>query len=472
MPHELKAIGCMLTCYATQISVSHPGSNSTFGYFSSAFVRIHTSGLRTDRSVSATKIPNPNNKSQKPSPSLSLSLVFAASSFPAMAKSKTSKKRKLSKTPDEKPPIPLEEDPVDPYSSSSSSDSDSDSKAHPDKLHKLLEPYTKDQLIDFLVDAALADATLLRLIRSTADRDVAHRKIFVHGLGWDTTRDVLVSAFQSYGDIEDCNVVVDKVTGRAKGYGFVLFKTRRGAQKALKEPQKKINNRPAHCQLASVGPVPVGQQANDTAGRKIYVSNVHADVDKEKLRAFFSKFGEIETGPLGFDALTGKSRGFALFVYKTPEGAKKALEEPYRMFEGHQLHCQKATESSQKMKAAALTQQAPGPAALAAAAAAQNIALFTQNPTLNPALGALLANQNAGLSVTPLMAAVPAVNAGAGQLASLAGYGLSSLGSLGGSSSVLGAYNTQSSTTFPGQSSGGRTYTTGGSLGGLPPYVW
>lgn len=78
------------------------------------------------------------------------------------------------------------------------------------------------------------------------------------------------------------------------------------------------------------------------------MSNVQRDVDKETLKGFFERFGEIETGPFGFDVNTGKSRGFAIFVYKTVEGARKALEEPVKVFQGHQLHCQKAAEGKNK----------------------------------------------------------------------------------------------------------------------------
>lgn len=50
-------------------------------------------------------------------------------------------------------------------------------------------------------------------------------------------------------------MVTDRVTGKAKGFGFVLFKFRKGAMKSLKDPKKKINNRIVSCQLASTGPV-------------------------------------------------------------------------------------------------------------------------------------------------------------------------------------------------------------------------
>ncbi|KAG0476517.1 hypothetical protein HPP92_013358 [Vanilla planifolia] len=127
---------------------------------------------------------------------------------------------------------------------------------------------------------------LLSYIRSIADLDLAHRNIFVHGLGWDVTREALVEAFSPFGKVEECKIVLDKVTNRPKGYGFVLFSTRAAAVKALKEPQKKIGNRLACCQLASVGPVTSSSNSADIALRRIYVSNVHPDVSREKLKSF------------------------------------------------------------------------------------------------------------------------------------------------------------------------------------------
>ncbi|XXG61302.1 hypothetical protein AAC387_Pa04g2996 [Persea americana] len=239
-------------------------------------------------------------------------------------------------------------------------------------LASTLEPFSKEQLIDLLRSAASSDPSLLREIHRIADRDPAHRKIFVHGLGWETTTDKIRSFFSQYGEIEDCNVVVDKASGKSKGYGFLLFKHRRSAQKALKEPQKKIDSRMTACQLASAGPVnpssqPQPQQQHhqqqqhqfnqnqETLARKIYVGNVNPEIPAAKLVSFFSKYGEIEEGPLGFDRQTGKSKGFALFIYKTVEGARKALEEPNKILDGHQLYCQKATDNNKLKTTAAGT---------------------------------------------------------------------------------------------------------------------
>lgn len=53
---------------------------------------------------------------------------------------------------------------------------------------------------------------------------------------------------------------------------------------------------------------------------------------------------------LGLDKTTGKPKGFALFVYKSIESAKKALEEPHKNFEGTILHCQKAIDGPKPKK--------------------------------------------------------------------------------------------------------------------------
>ncbi|OVA19603.1 RNA recognition motif domain [Macleaya cordata] len=216
-------------------------------------------------------------------------------------------------------------------------------------VRKLLEPFGKDQLIDILKEAALKNRSIIDRISQAAELDPTHRKIFVHNLGWDATNETLISVFKEYGQIEECRVVTDKLTGKSKGYGFILFKTREGAVKSLKQPQKKIGNRMTSCQLASQGPVP-NHLVPDATGRKILVSNVGQHVHPEKLRAFFAQFGEIEEGPLGSDRITGKLKGFALFVYKTSEGCKKALEEPVKLFEGCSLRCQRAVEGNKGNK--------------------------------------------------------------------------------------------------------------------------
>ncbi|KAL0383336.1 UNVERIFIED_CONTAM: UBP1-associated protein 2A [Sesamum calycinum] len=203
--------------------------------------------------------------------------------------------------------------------SSSSEDEAKDEASKRETLRELLEPFGKAQIIDLLKEAAAKDPKLLSKIVQVADSDPTHRKIFVHGLGWDATSEQLVQAFKPFGEIEESKLITDKNTGRAKGYAFVLFKTRAAARKALKVPQKRIGSRTVSCQLAAVGPA-AATAATEAGSRKIYVGNVGPHVSAEKLKAFFGRFGEIEEGPMGLDPATNKFKGFAIVTYKSPEG--------------------------------------------------------------------------------------------------------------------------------------------------------
>lgn len=353
-------------------------------------------------------------------------------------------------------------------------------------FQNLLEPLSKDQLISLLSSAAETHADVANNIRVIANKDPSHRKVFVHGLGWDATTETLTGFFSQYGQIEDCKAVVDKATGKSKGYGFILFKTRAGARNALKEPQKRIGTRLTSCQLASLGPVPLGtaaptpaaaEPASEYTQRKIYVSNVSADLDSQKLLTFFSKYGEIEEGPLGIDKQSGKFKGFCLFVYKAIESAKKALEEPHKNFEGHVLHCRKAIDGPKINKALsnpksrfqrndnAATGHLMAPAAApvvqynqgVAAAAAQAL-----TPALGQALTALLANNLFGGLGTAGVGA--GVNPGGVQGGY--GYGNQGMGSgMGGYGNQVGYQNQQT-----GQGGSGRGQHGAGHMGGIGPY--
>lgn len=228
---------------------------------------------------------------------------------------------------------------------SSSEDEVNDEASKRATVRELLEPFGKDQIIDLLKEAGSKDATLRAKIIEMADSDPTHRKIFIHGLGYDATSEQLVQAFKPFGEIEESKLIVDKNTGRAKGYAFVLFKTRAAAKKALKVPQKKIGSRNVSCQLAAVGSTNPATQASESGKCKIFVGNVGPTVTPEKLKAFFRRYGEIEDGPIGTDPNTNLFKGFAVITYKSAEGYKKALEEPIKVFENCQLHCKKFVEN-------------------------------------------------------------------------------------------------------------------------------
>ncbi|KAJ9136050.1 hypothetical protein P3X46_033164 [Hevea brasiliensis] len=220
----------------------------------------------------------------------------------------------------------------------------------PEDIRKVIDPFTKEQLLDIVQTAAIRHSDVLDSIRTVADGDISLRKLFIRGLSSETTTETIRALFSSYGELEEAIVIFDKNTGKSKGFGFITFKHVDGALVALKEPSKKIDGRMTVTQLASAGLSNSGANGGDVSSRKIYVGNVPYDIPSERLLGFFLAYGEIEEGPLGFDKATGKSKGFAFIIYKTEEAAKAAIAEPMKIIDGHQVLCKMAVVNK-KVKA-------------------------------------------------------------------------------------------------------------------------
>jgi RNA recognition motif-containing protein len=47
------------------------------------------------------------------------------------------------------------------------------------------------------------------------------KRLFVGSLAWGTTDQTLKSHFEQAGAVETANVIMDKMSGRSKGFGFV-----------------------------------------------------------------------------------------------------------------------------------------------------------------------------------------------------------------------------------------------------------
>ncbi|XP_010551665.1 PREDICTED: glycine-rich RNA-binding protein 2, mitochondrial-like [Tarenaya hassleriana] len=69
-------------------------------------------------------------------------------------------------------------------------------------------------------------------------------KIFVGGLSWGTDDQSLREVFSKYGDVVDARVIVDRDSGRSRGFGFVNFSSEESATSAISDMDgKELNGR-------------------------------------------------------------------------------------------------------------------------------------------------------------------------------------------------------------------------------------
>ena len=59
------------------------------------------------------------------------------------------------------------------------------------------------------------------------------KKLYVGGLSYNTTDDGLREAFAQAGEVTSASVIMDKMTGRSRGFGFVEMSSEDGAAKAI-----------------------------------------------------------------------------------------------------------------------------------------------------------------------------------------------------------------------------------------------
>ncbi|MHB8522228.1 MAG: RNA recognition motif domain-containing protein [Limisphaerales bacterium] len=73
-------------------------------------------------------------------------------------------------------------------------------------------------------------------MESAVCRTVEHHmsnKLFVGNLSFNTTENDLQDAFAAFGTVTEANLMMDRMTNRPRGFGFVTMSTAEEAQKAI-----------------------------------------------------------------------------------------------------------------------------------------------------------------------------------------------------------------------------------------------
>lgn len=59
------------------------------------------------------------------------------------------------------------------------------------------------------------------------------KKLYVGGVSYGTSESALSEAFSKAGEVASAAIIMDKMTGRSKGFGFVEMATDEGATAAI-----------------------------------------------------------------------------------------------------------------------------------------------------------------------------------------------------------------------------------------------
>ncbi|XP_028319149.1 heterogeneous nuclear ribonucleoprotein D0 isoform X2 [Gouania willdenowi] len=146
-------------------------------------------------------------------------------------------------------------------------------------------------------------------------------KMFVGGLSWDTTKKDLKDYFSKFGEVTDCTLKLDPMTGRSRGFGFVLFKDAHSVDKVASLKEHKLNGK-------VIDPKRAKAMKSKEPVKKIFVGGLSPDTPEEKVREYFSTVGEVESIELPMDK-ANKRRGFCFITFKEEEPVKDIMEKKY-----------------------------------------------------------------------------------------------------------------------------------------------
>uniref|UniRef100_A0A8C5GI43 Polyadenylate-binding protein n=1 Tax=Gouania willdenowi TaxID=441366 RepID=A0A8C5GI43_GOUWI len=186
-----------------------------------------------------------------------------------------------------------------------------------------------------------------------SQRDPSLRKsgvgnIFIKNLDKSIDNKALYDTFSAFGNILSCKVVCDE--NGSKGYGFVHFETHEAAERAI----EKMNGMLLNDRKVFVGRFKSRKEREAELGARareftnVYIKNFGEDMDDEKLRELFGRYGPALSIRVMTDE-TGKSKGFGFVSFERHEDAQKAVDDMNgKEMNGRQMYVGRAQKKGER----------------------------------------------------------------------------------------------------------------------------
>ena len=79
-------------------------------------------------------------------------------------------------------------------------------------------------------------------------------KLFIGNLAFSATEQELEEAFGAFGEIQEAKIILDRETGRSRGFAFVTFATDADANEALALDGQNLSGRDMRVSVATERP--------------------------------------------------------------------------------------------------------------------------------------------------------------------------------------------------------------------------
>ncbi|KAI3523680.1 hypothetical protein L1887_01996 [Cichorium endivia] len=184
-------------------------------------------------------------------------------------------------------------------------------------------------------------------------------KLFIGGISWETSEEKLKEYFGNYGEILQTVVMRDKISGRPRGFGFVVFSDPSVLDTVLQE-KHTIDGRTVEAKRAlSREEQQVSKAGNPNAGRsfsggggggggggtrtkKIFVGGLPPTLSEEGFRQYFETYGQVTDVVVMYDQQTNRPRGFGFISFDSEDAVDRVLHKTFHDLNGKQVEVKRA----------------------------------------------------------------------------------------------------------------------------------
>lgn len=175
-------------------------------------------------------------------------------------------------------------------------------------------------------------------------------KLFIGGISWDTDEDRLKEYFRTYGEVVEAVIMRDRTTGRARGFGFVVFADPAVAERVVMdkhmidgrtvEAKKAVPRDDQHLLNRNTGSIHGSPGPGRT--KKIFVGGLASTVTESDFKKYFDQFGTINDVVVMYDHNTQRPRGFGFITYDSEEAVERVLHKTFHELNGKMVEVKRA----------------------------------------------------------------------------------------------------------------------------------
>ncbi|KAF6161909.1 hypothetical protein GIB67_014111 [Kingdonia uniflora] len=176
-------------------------------------------------------------------------------------------------------------------------------------------------------------------------------KLFIGGISWDTNEERLKEYFENYGEVVEAVIMKDRTTGRARGFGFVIYADPAIAERVLMdkhvidgrtvEAKKAVPREDQHI-LNRSSITSIQGSPGPARTKKIFVGGLASTVTESDFKMYFDQFGMITDVVVMYDHNTQRPRGFGFITFDSEEAVEKVLLKTFHELNGKMVEVKRA----------------------------------------------------------------------------------------------------------------------------------